>query len=111
MQIGTLIYAEIGKVMIKTKEVKRIANLARIELSEKEIEKYQEQLGSILDYVDKLKEVETSGVETADGGTRDLENVWREDQQSTINNQQSTKNLIEMAPEAQDGQVKVKPVL
>lgn len=96
--------------MISEQEVKHISDLARIELNEQELKKYQEQLGSILDYVDKLKEVETDGVATADGGTRGLENVWRQDnQQSTINKEQG-KDLIKMAPETENNQVKVKSV-
>ncbi len=92
--------------MLSAEQVKHIAQLARIELSEQEIEKYQKKIGRVLDYVNKLKEVETNGVETADGGTREMVNVWREDgRQDTRGKQQATK-LIGMAPEVEEGQVK-----
>ncbi|MBU4360813.1 Asp-tRNA(Asn)/Glu-tRNA(Gln) amidotransferase subunit GatC [Candidatus Parcubacteria bacterium] len=98
--------------MISKQEVQHIAKLARLDLSELEIKKYQDQLGEILDYVEKLQEVDTNGVETADGGTMDLENVWRDDsQQLTVNSQQLTKNLINMAPDVENGLVKVKKIL
>ena len=88
--------------------------------NEQELEKYQEQLGSILDYVDKLsakggpasggKDLKTDGVETADGGTRNLENVWRNDEKPETRNQKLGKDLIKMAPETEDEQIKVKSV-
>lgn len=96
--------------MLSKQEIDHIAQLARLELRETEKTQYGKQLGRILDYFDKLKQIKTNGVTTADGGTRDLENVWREDQQSTTNNQQPTKNLIDMAPEVEQDQVKVKSV-
>lgn len=97
--------------MISKEQVKHIAYLARIELSEKEVEKYQSQLAEILNYFEKLKHLKTENVETADGGTRDLYNVWREDKQEiTKSNKQEAKELIEMAPEVKDEQIKVKKV-
>ncbi|MDP2664107.1 MAG: Asp-tRNA(Asn)/Glu-tRNA(Gln) amidotransferase subunit GatC, partial [bacterium] len=48
--------------MISKEEVKHIAKLARLGLSDKEIGKFQKDLSSILDYVEKLKKVDVSGV-------------------------------------------------
>ena len=45
------------------------------QISSEDKEKYQAQLDKVLDYVDQLKEVKTSGVATADGGTRKLHNM------------------------------------
>ena len=44
-------------------QVLRIAKLARIELTDKEVELFTPQLSSILDYVNVLQEVDTDGVE------------------------------------------------
>lgn len=44
-------------------EVKHIAKLANLPLSDEEEEKYSEQLSSILDYIEKLSQVDTSSVE------------------------------------------------
>ncbi|MDD5289984.1 MAG: Asp-tRNA(Asn)/Glu-tRNA(Gln) amidotransferase subunit GatC [Patescibacteria group bacterium] len=96
--------------MLTQEEVKHIADLARLELVPEEIEKYQTQLGRILDYINKLAEAKTEGVSTADGGTTDLENVWRTDEKSEIGNQKSGTDLIKMAGEVEGGQVKVKSV-
>lgn len=96
--------------MLTQEEVKHIADLARIELTEEEEKKYQEQLGRILDYVNKLSEAKTDGVPTADGGTIGLENVWRSDEKTEIRNQKLGTELIKMAPETGGEQVKVKNV-
>lgn len=96
--------------MLTLDEVKHVAKLARISLSDKEAEKYQDQLGKILDYMEKLKKVDTLGVATSDGGTIDLKNVWREDMVRDMRYELRDKNLIDMAPEVDKGQVKVKSV-
>lgn len=48
---------------ISREEVLRVAELAHLELSESEIEKFRVQLDGILTYIDKLKELDVSGVE------------------------------------------------
>lgn len=48
---------------VDKRTVEYVANLARINLAEAEKESLAEQLSKILDYVDKLKELDTEGVE------------------------------------------------
>lgn len=60
-------------------EVKKVAKLANIELTDVEVEKFQKQLSEVLAYVEKLKEVETSHIEPTSQVTG-LENVFREDE-------------------------------
>jgi len=48
---------------LSEQEVRHIALLARLQLSETEVKLYREQLVNILDYVEKLKRVDTDGVE------------------------------------------------
>ena len=56
-----------------------VANLARIELSEEEKEKFRGQFGDILKYFDKLNQVDVEGIEpTAHAFPR--HNVWDEDE-------------------------------
>lgn len=43
-------------------EIKQIAHLARLDLTDREIESYGGQLSAILDYADRLKQVDTSGI-------------------------------------------------
>lgn len=48
---------------IEKKDVLRVADLARLALTEKEIEIYTSQIQRILGYVEKLSELDTTGVE------------------------------------------------
>lgn len=80
-------------------EVEHIAELARLRLTEVEKEKYSEQLSGILNYVEKLSEVDTSQVEPTSQVTG-LTNIMRSDEiiESGIN-----EELVVCAPEHQDG--------
>lgn len=97
---------------ISKSEVEHIAALARIKLGEKEKEKIASELGVILGYIDKLKEVGTEGVEPISNITG-MENVLRGDELSKkpLEDQaaEATK-LVEMAPEKKDNFVKVPAV-
>jgi aspartyl/glutamyl-tRNA(Asn/Gln) amidotransferase C subunit len=92
--------------MIGKKEVEHIAKLARLGLSEGETEKFQKELSSILDYIDKLKEVDISGVEATSHPTF-LEHVTREDEPKK---EKDGRNLIASAPDGKDNFVKVKSI-
>jgi aspartyl-tRNA(Asn)/glutamyl-tRNA(Gln) amidotransferase subunit C len=50
-------------VKITRDDVVRVAELAYLDLSEDELEKYRRQIDEILDYIGKLNELDTSGVE------------------------------------------------
>lgn len=49
-------------MILTRKEVDHIANLARLDLTEDEKQKYQEQLSAILDYAARLQQLDTSGI-------------------------------------------------
>lgn len=68
-----------AKTILSQDQVKRVAQLAGLELTEKEVAKFQKQLSQILDYVDQLNEVNAKGVEPTSQVTG-LENVFREDE-------------------------------
>ena len=53
---------------LSQQEVEHIAKLARLELSEEQKELYREQLSAILDYVAKLRELDTKDVPPTAGG-------------------------------------------
>lgn len=84
--------------MLAKEEIKHIAKLARLGLTEKEIERFQKELSKILDYVEKLKEVDVSKVEPTSHSFL-LENITRKDEVFKFN-----KKLIE-------GYLKVKSIL
>ena len=63
---------------ISKDDVKYIASLARLELTEKETEYFTGQLSAIINYVDQLKKLDTSNVEPTTHAMP-LQNVFRED--------------------------------
>jgi aspartyl-tRNA(Asn)/glutamyl-tRNA(Gln) amidotransferase subunit C len=60
-------------------DVRYTAQLARLNLSENEIAKFQAQLGQVLEYVEKLKAVDVSGVEPT-AHAFPVHNVFRTDE-------------------------------
>jgi len=85
--------------LISRDEVKHIAWLARLELSEEEIEKFTLQLGQILEHASKVKEVDTSKVNPT-AHPLPLENVFREDKKGpSISREEALKN----APRKENG--------
>ena len=89
-------------------EVEHIAQLARLGLTEAEKKKFAVQISSILDYVNQLKEVDTSGVEPTAQVTG-LENVLRPDV-IVGGEKEVRKKLLEQAPEIEDDLVKTRAV-
>ena len=64
--------------MISREEVEKIASLARLKLAEEEIVKYQNDLSSIVEYAERINDVDLSNVK-ASATTSDAVNVLRED--------------------------------
>jgi aspartyl-tRNA(Asn)/glutamyl-tRNA(Gln) amidotransferase subunit C len=80
-------------------EVEHIAELARLRLTDAEKEKYSEQLSGILNYVEKLSEIDTSQVEPTSQVTG-LTNIMRSDE---IIESGISEELVACAPESTDG--------
>jgi aspartyl-tRNA(Asn)/glutamyl-tRNA(Gln) amidotransferase subunit C len=96
-------------MLISKTEVEHIAHLARIELKENEKNGLREELSAILEFVDKLDEVNTEGVEPMTGGG-ELKNVMREDEQIDMALEGHQANIIAQVPEKKEGWVKVKAI-
>jgi aspartyl-tRNA(Asn)/glutamyl-tRNA(Gln) amidotransferase subunit C len=64
---------------IDIEQVRKVATLARLELSDADLPKMAEQLSAILDYVDQLKQVPTVGIEPL-AHPLNVHNVFREDE-------------------------------
>ena len=95
---------------ITTEDVKKIALLSRLELNDGEVEMFRGQLGSILEYVEMLSEVDVENVEpfinAASAGSVFRNDILRPDEEN-ISNQQATAN----APLQGDGFFKVPAVV
>jgi len=95
--------------MISKEDVKRIAKLARLGLTQEEILKFQKDLSSILDYIEKLKEADVSKVKPT-AHSIEMENVMRDDKENPKPKIQNP-NLLDLAPETKGGYLKTKPIL
>ena len=98
--------------MFTDKEIKHIAELARIKLTEQESNKFQKELSSILDFIDQLNKAGTSQVEPAYQITG-LVNSFRTDEhrKDFEMNENLNEKLVGQAPHRQDRFIKVKSVL
>ncbi len=92
---------------ITKEEVNKVANLARLELNENEINNHAKQLEKILDYIRQLEKIDTDDVPCT---TRAIEviNVLREDEKK---NYDSTEELLELAPSREDEYFKVPKII
>jgi aspartyl-tRNA(Asn)/glutamyl-tRNA(Gln) amidotransferase subunit C len=92
---------------ITRKDVEHVANLARLELSDAEKEQFEEQLNAILKYAEKLNGLNTDGIEPT-SHVLPLANVMRDD---AVKPSWPIEKVLLNAPEEEDGQFKVPPVL
>jgi len=60
-------------------EIDHLLQLARLNMSEEEKQKIAQDLNAILDYVNRLQQIDTTNVEPMNGGTF-FDNVLREDE-------------------------------
>jgi aspartyl-tRNA(Asn)/glutamyl-tRNA(Gln) amidotransferase subunit C len=86
-------------------DVLKLAKLARLDLSESEIEEYKTELSSILDYVDKLKNVDVNGLEPTNQ-VSGLKNIMRKDVVKDYG--YDPLELLKNVPNVEEKQLKVK---
>lgn len=92
---------------ISEEEVKHIASLAKLNLSEEEVQKYSKDLGEIATFVEKLNEVDVTGVEPT-AHILNIKNVFRKDENiSTFKREEILKN----APSKEAGCISVPRVV
>lgn len=96
--------------MISKEEVKKIAELARIEIPDSQLEKYQKELSAILEFVGTLSSADTADIAPIKQITW-LEGVFRKDQDRNLLDQKSGHDLVKQAPEHRDGYVVVPEVI
>lgn len=91
---------------LSTEEVKKIAKLARIELTSQEEQRHAVTISTVLDFVNTLNEVDTQGVEPTAQVTG-LEDVVRED---VVVHSKIKKELLAQMPQVSVGLLKVPAV-
>ena len=91
---------------LTVEEVKKIASLARLKLSPEEEKRYAETISAVLDYMNILNEVDTTGVEPTSQVTG-LEDVYREDVPSDSGRQ---KKILAQMPQVEADELVVPEV-
>ena len=92
---------------ITKEEVKKVAQLARLELNVNEINNHAEQLEKILDYIKQLEKIDTEDIPCT---TRAIEvnNVFRKDEKKSYD---STEEILGLAPSREDQYFKVPKII
>ena len=92
---------------ISSNEVKKVAQLARLELNESEIQKHAEQLENILGYIKQLEKIDTENIPCT---TRAIEvvNVLRKDEKKDYEN---SEELLDLAPSRENQFFKVPKII
>ena len=85
--------------IISDETIEYVGILAKLELSDKEKEQAKSDMGRMLDYIDKLGELDTSDVEPM-SHVFPVQNVFRED---IVTNGDTREQLLLNAPEQKDG--------
>ena len=89
-------------------DVLKLARLARLHLTEDEIVKFSDEIGSILEYVNKLKQVDLSNLEPTMQVTG-LTNVTRPDEYKDYGF--TPAELMKNAPATEEGHIKVRRMI
>jgi aspartyl-tRNA(Asn)/glutamyl-tRNA(Gln) amidotransferase subunit C len=90
---------------ISREDVLHVARLARLELTDDEVERFRGQLSAILDAVSKVQELDLSDVPPT-SHPLDVVNVWREDE---VRPSLPVEEAFANAPDREDDLFKVPP--
>ena len=101
-------YTKSNMAKLTRDDVLKLAGLAKLELSEDEVNKFTLEISEILGYVDQLQAVDVEGLEPTYQLTG-LSNVMRPDE--IVDYKIERSELMKNLPAEEDGQIKVKRVL
>ena len=85
--------------LISDETIEYVGILAKLELSDEEKEQAKKDMANMLDYIDTLNELDTSGVEPM-SHVFPVNNVFRED---VVTNGDDREEILANAPEAKEG--------
>jgi len=92
---------------IDRQQVKKVAKLSRLQLTEQEVKEFAGQLSAILDYVEKLNELDTTNVEPL-AHCLPITNVFRDDE---VKESLGTEKTLTNAPQRDGNFFKVPKIL
>ncbi len=89
--------------IISDETIEYVGILAKLELDDVQKENAKKDMAGMLDYIDKLGELDTDGIEPM-SHVFDVKNVWREDE---VTNGDDRENIISNAPGEKNGMFEV----
>ncbi len=93
--------------MVDHEDVRYVARLARLRLEPHELDRYAEQLSSILKHINKISELDLEGTEPM-SHVLDLTNVLREDE---VHDSLDSEEALANGPDVEDGAFRVPPII
>ena len=92
---------------LSIEEVRHIALLARVAMTDEELERMRDEMSNILDHFDVLQQVDTEGVEPT-AHSADVKSVMRDDE---VRPSASKEDVLANAPRREDDFLRVRAVL
>ena len=92
---------------ITAEQIEHVAKLARLSLAEDEVNEFSRQLSSIIDYVEKMKELDTGSAPPAEY-VAEIKNVFRED---SIRPSLAADEFARLAPDFKDNHIVVPKII
>ncbi|WP_062197162.1 Asp-tRNA(Asn)/Glu-tRNA(Gln) amidotransferase subunit GatC [Massilibacterium senegalense] len=92
---------------ITKEQVEHVAHLARLEVTEEEVEMFTNHLDAIIQYAEQLNELDTENIKPTTH-VLDIKNVLRKDE---VGETTTHEEMMKNAPDSEDGQIKVPAIL
>ncbi len=96
---------------IKTEDIRKIAKLAHLEITEEEVALYTPQMANIVAYVEQLNELDTENIEPAIGGLTPEGEVTETMREDIPHESLGQKLALDQSPTASHGHFRVPKVL
>ncbi|MDP2704917.1 MAG: Asp-tRNA(Asn)/Glu-tRNA(Gln) amidotransferase subunit GatC [Patescibacteria group bacterium] len=97
--------------MITKEEVKKLAGLSRMKVSDEEVEQFAKEIDSILGYVEQIKNVVSSLDDKKSSSDNMLKNVMREDENPHESGAYTKEIVAEFPEKGDNNELKVKNIL
>jgi aspartyl-tRNA(Asn)/glutamyl-tRNA(Gln) amidotransferase subunit C len=96
-------------MLINKEKLKHLAELAKIDLSEEELEKFLEDLNNILNYVDEIKDLNLDQFEPMIGGV--VQKLELREDEVEIENDETKTLIIDQFPDKKENYLKISKII
>jgi aspartyl-tRNA(Asn)/glutamyl-tRNA(Gln) amidotransferase subunit C len=96
-------------MLINKEKLKHLAELAKIDLSEEELEKFLEDLNNILNYVDEIKDLNLDQFEPMVGGA--VQKLELREDEVEIENDETKTLIIDQFPDKKENYLKISKII